>query len=898
MYSKKASVLAKSIVTVLAIPFGLAAQGNGDAQITLLQTTDLHDHANGADHVGVDVDPSTGMGTAGAYARISAYVSYVRASAGHPVILVDSGDWTMGTLYDLTLASRPLALAFFDLMHYNCVTIGNHEWDYTAKGLAQMLGAGQTSFAFHTPIVASNMNAGNSPELVPFVGDGKLIQTTQVEQLSNGLKIGYIGLMGRGAATDASASSAPVTFTDFSTDYGQIQGLVDALRNTAGAQIVVVLSHSGTNANGTAGEDIDLARHVTGINVIASGHTHTPLASARSVTNGKWTTAIIDAGAFGSNVSRIDLTYHAAAGSTTVDASSNSSMTNTSLTTLQAGLVPDPAVISLVGAADQQLNTALGSLFSQTFPDYDRASLGKGIYHPVATAAQNMSSNLLDPVPSPNGLGDLSADSVRSVANGLITQTLAAAGGNPATVPGFDVTPFQAAIVATGVIRGNLNTGVPISFADIYNVLPLGISPDSSQTLPVGFPLISAYLELADIKKLCALQLAVQSSLARSDYYLNLSGLKYTLKSQESYVYFKFATAATVLQVAGQQAAAGSAAALRALAAVSSLGRDSGAALLAAYGNDNPYAGALVELNDVNPSSAQIMANLGALGQVAAAAAADSVAGTSTLPALVVSKAVAAIDVVSGFSPSDVVNTGPTSDLPTTTRVRIAADLYAILSLGVVQTQFGVAVTAYKSASGSASLSSTDFAGILANRISSAPPSAAIQELKEWMALLSYVGTGLKGSVPSDYGSGSDFTQFSSSGAAVKTRSASYPLADIARLTSTLAGLQGSPLCTAGAPPVIAAITNESYGDRLSVSGTIILWGSGFSASGGNALVFTNSGSSSPITIDAASGSYFWDLSPNQINATIAGRLTAGQWTLSVRNACGATSAGSAVTIQ
>src|SRR5258708_39148271 len=80
--------------------------------ITILQTTDIHDHANGAGHVGLDVDPVTAMSATGAYARISAYVNNVRTSAGHPVILVDSGDWTMGTLYDLTLGTRPLALAF------------------------------------------------------------------------------------------------------------------------------------------------------------------------------------------------------------------------------------------------------------------------------------------------------------------------------------------------------------------------------------------------------------------------------------------------------------------------------------------------------------------------------------------------------------------------------------------------------------------------------------------------------------------------------------------------------------------------------------------------------------------------------------------------------------------
>src|ERR1700688_3995053 len=178
---------ATSVLTTLGMPAWLNAQITGDVQLTVLQTTDLHHHANGADHVGLDVNPVTGTSVTGAYARISAYVSSVRASAGHPVILVDSGDWTMGTLYDLTLASRPLALSFLDLMGYDCVTLGNHEFDYAPQGLAQIFKAAQTSFAFRTPIVASNMNLRGSTDLAPFVGDGKAIQTTRVQQLSNGL---------------------------------------------------------------------------------------------------------------------------------------------------------------------------------------------------------------------------------------------------------------------------------------------------------------------------------------------------------------------------------------------------------------------------------------------------------------------------------------------------------------------------------------------------------------------------------------------------------------------------------------------------------------------------------------------------------------------------------------
>jgi hypothetical protein len=370
------------------------------------------------------------------------------------------------------------------------------------------------------------------------------------------------------------------------------------------------------------------------------------------------------------------------------------------------------------------------------------------------------------------------------------------------------------------------------------------------------------------------------------------------LKATEAYTYFKYATAAGVLQLVSQQVAAGSIPALQALIALSSLAQDSGTALLAAYGSDNPYAGALVKLNDANPTLPQIGSNLGVLGQVAAAGAADAANGTNTVSALVVSKAVAAIDTVSGFAISDAANTGSATDLSGTSRVRVATDLFAILALGAVQVQFGVTVTPYKSAIGATTLSGADFPGLLANRISAAPTGAGTQELKEWMALLSYLQSGLKGNIPSAYASTSDFTQFSSAGAAVQTRNVSYPLANIAQLSGTLSSLLGSPPCPLNGTPVVTAVTTGSYTTNLSATGTIVVWGFGFTPGGGNSIQMTRVGATDSVTLNASTGSYFWNLSANQINAALPSGTVAGQWLLSVKNACGATSGTASVTLQ
>jgi 2',3'-cyclic-nucleotide 2'-phosphodiesterase (5'-nucleotidase family) len=789
MTLRRARIALLLAVVVAALP--LVAQKRRPVvpaadDITILQTTDIHDHGNGSGHVGLDVDPATATGTFGAYSRIAAYISGVRdRSAGHPVILVDSGDWTMGTLYDLTLGSKPLALFFINAMHYDAITLGNHEWDYTPRGLAGMLAAATTNFGFATPIVASNMNLNGNTDLAPFVGPGKLIQSTYVKTYSNGLKVGFLGLMGEDAAVDAPAS-APVTFTALSQHYDTIQAIVDNLRNVQGAQIVIALSHSGTNESGTSGEDVSLAQHVHGINVIASGHTHTPLDAAHAVKNGSWTTQIIDAGAYGNHVARLDLRINRVTGTTTPIFFNNALMSNATLASTETGLRPDATMTAVVNGTDQQLNASLGPLLSQFFPDYSASNLGKGIYHPVGAAAQDMVPNDQDPVLAPNGIGDLAADSIRAVPNTIIGQTLAAVGGNPANLPGYDFTPVQLGVVGTGVIRQSLNAGVPLSFADIYNVLPLGISPDSSQALPIGYPLISAYLDVNDVKKVAALQLVGQANLVGSSFYLNMSGIRYTLSDAGANDFFKYATAAAVLSITSSKVSAGSQPALQALFAIFSADADGGAAMVAAANAGNPYATAIVTLNDTNPTAAQKAANVAVFGKVAAAA----IVGTQQVSALVASKAVTAVDKISGFAPTDAENTGNATDI-TSGRIRVTADLYAMLLLGAVQAQYGIQITPFQSATGTTVLS--DIPTLMGNRIDAAPATPGVQELKEWMALLSYVGTGLHGTIGPEYASTTFFTDFPTFGAAVKTRNSTYPLPAIGQLLATEAALSQAP---------------------------------------------------------------------------------------------------------
>ena len=793
-------------------PAALPAAGpvTADTHLTLLQTTDLHDHASG------DGPMAAGApGPTGSYARIAAYVNDVRqnATADRPVVLVDAGDWTMGTLYDFTLTQQPAATYFMDTLRYDCATLGNHEFDYSTKGLAQILAASQTAFGFHTPIVASNLALNNDTYLTPYLGTA--ITKTYTEVLPTGLKVGFIGLMGKAAAQDA-PSSAPVTFADYSLDYPSIQALVDGLRNPQGCQVVIALSHAGTNAatGGYTGEDVALAQNVTGIDVIASGHTHNAFgadgAASHPVTRGPWTTQIISPGAYGAHVSRLDLTYHPAAANTTVDSASNLPMTDATLQALPGGIGLDPAAAVAVAQSDTALNTNLSLLLRDLFTDYSASDPNLGLYHPVGSAAQDLVANGANAVLNPNGLGNLCADGVRSSANDVVAASLKAAGwnGDPAsstlataiktlTAQGYDPNPFTAAIVPNGIIRDSLTGGAPISFANAYDVLPLGISPDTTQTVPMGYPLISAYLAYPDLQKLCALQLLSQTNLTPTDDYLNLSGFSCVLNPAAAYTYFKYATAASLYHLAAAKAVAGGPQATRALADLASLATDpTGATFLADQGG-NPFVTAMAALNDpASPTPAQLAVNLPALAAVAACAQADAANGSSTLEALLFAKAFAAIGALSGFPSTDPACEGVPAALPLNQRFRVVGDLYTIFMMTTVQNQLGVTLTAYAGPTGSAAVAQANLAQTLANRISVNGPKPPVQELKPWMALILYLtkapalgGWFTAGAIGPDYLSTATYTDFPTNGAAVSVRNASYPLASLTQLMATLSAL-------------------------------------------------------------------------------------------------------------
>ncbi|THB65243.1 MAG: bifunctional metallophosphatase/5'-nucleotidase [Gammaproteobacteria bacterium] len=459
---------------------------SGDVvSFTLLQTTDVHHRALGA---GASATYGTSNdSTVGGYARLATEINRIRRAkegSGVPTLLVDSGDYLMGTIYDFSLSGVPIGLSFISIMEYDAITIGNHELDYGSGPLAGFYNAaiGTSGEGFDVPIVASNMitssASSSDDDIEELIEDGYIVDT-YVKTLPNGLKVGFVGLMGADAESCIS-QSAPLTFKNDLTDATEvayIQAKVDYLRDTLGAHIVVALSHSGITdpgEGGQAGDDIALANAVTGIDIIASGHEHEKTESI--ITENE--TMIICAGDYGKNLAQLDVTVTIGTGVT------DATLTNNAIT---SAITPDSHIEYMVGLIEDGINDAVTE---------------NGLPEVNEVIATTDSTNLGIPtVAEETGMGNLVADSLRFM-NYAVEQ-----GADSSATPVATV-----GVVAGGVIRGGFDAAQSISFADLYSILPLGMTMDPSQQDVLGYPLMKIYLTGQELENLAQFSAYVMAS--------------------------------------------------------------------------------------------------------------------------------------------------------------------------------------------------------------------------------------------------------------------------------------------------------------------------------------------------------------------------------------------------
>jgi 2',3'-cyclic-nucleotide 2'-phosphodiesterase (5'-nucleotidase family) len=227
--------------------------------LTLLHTNDVHSR--------IEPIPATGDGTPelGGVARIKTLVDAIRAERGADnVLLVDAGDYSQGTLYWTVWQGAEAAL-LLNGVGYDAATLGNHEFNLGPDNLAARIageplevgGQRMPTLPYGATIVATNLDLSGAPALAAQVRPSTVIERA-------GLRFGVVG-----ATTPTTANiSNPGPGVVFLDLVDSLQAEVDRLHTDALVDHVILLSHLNHR------DDLHLARDLSGVSIIVSGHDH------------------------------------------------------------------------------------------------------------------------------------------------------------------------------------------------------------------------------------------------------------------------------------------------------------------------------------------------------------------------------------------------------------------------------------------------------------------------------------------------------------------------------------------------------------------------------------------------------------------------------------------------
>jgi 5'-nucleotidase / UDP-sugar diphosphatase len=310
--SSRREVLAGTVaggVTILTTALPVAVEESGMKKtFTILHTNDMHSAFIGmspaADYTPFALNDDQ---TQGGYARLAELIvrrQAARESEG-PVLVLDAGDYSMGTAFGAASRETAGELQLMSLMGYDATTFGNHDFDLGPEGLAQSINV--ASKAGRIPaLLGSNTNlTGTDPTLAGLQRQAKegVIRSHLVIE-RGGIRFGVFGVLGKEAEFYTTGAGA-VTFSDF---IETAQEMVTILRETEKVDVVICLSHGGLekgkDGRFSDGDDVRLARMVPGIDVVIGGHSHTALQEAIIVNH---RTPVVQTGLEGRNLGELVL---------------------------------------------------------------------------------------------------------------------------------------------------------------------------------------------------------------------------------------------------------------------------------------------------------------------------------------------------------------------------------------------------------------------------------------------------------------------------------------------------------------------------------------------------------------------------------------------------------------
>lgn len=460
-----------TLLMLLSAVSGLGETTDGGKTLKILFTHDIHSYFDVAEAIIGGVKREHG----GA-ARLKTLIDQ---NMDENTIYVDAGDFSMGTLLQAGFATDAYELRLLGLLGCEVTTFGNHEFDYGGYGAAKMLESALASGDPLPKLVTSNISfdgelTDEQQAMKNAIDDFGARNYVIIEK--NGLKVAFFGLVGIDGV-----ECAPTSGMNFENYIEAAKRTVQAI-NEEGADVIVCLSHCGTEGDGTTGEDFDLCAKVPAIDVIISGHSHSEYTEPQRAGN----TLIVSAGEYLANL-----------GSLTLNVSGDS------LECADYRLIPcDGSVASDPDIAEKYAefkNNIAQTYLKEYDCDYDQVICRSDF--DFMTLGEMYATHQEYP------MGDLIADSYIYEAQ----------------LNGID--DIDVALVGLGTIRGSFFTG-DITVADAFEICSLGVGADGS----AGHPLLACYITGRELKLLTELDASLGPKV--SSIKMSYSGLSYTFNTK------------------------------------------------------------------------------------------------------------------------------------------------------------------------------------------------------------------------------------------------------------------------------------------------------------------------------------------------------------------------------
>ncbi|MBB3524513.1 MULTISPECIES: bifunctional metallophosphatase/5'-nucleotidase [Rhizobium] len=210
----------------------------------------------------------------GGAARLKTAIDQRRqALSGKNVLLLNAGDNFQGSLFYTTYKGAAEA-EFLNLMKFDAMTVGNHEFDDSEDGLATFLDKVQF------PVVTANVKAAAASKL------GDRIKPSLVLDVGS-QKIGIVGAVTNDTA-ELSSPGPNVTIAD------DVQAITSAVQDLKGQGVnkIIALTHVGYP------RDLALIAKIPDVDVVVGGHSHSLLSNTDPKAEGPYPTMVDNPGGY------------------------------------------------------------------------------------------------------------------------------------------------------------------------------------------------------------------------------------------------------------------------------------------------------------------------------------------------------------------------------------------------------------------------------------------------------------------------------------------------------------------------------------------------------------------------------------------------------------------------